>query len=224
MYEALLRAGVDAVAVVVDEQPLATINAANIDRAVLVLHGPGGEDGSIQGALETIGMPYTGSGVLASALALDKWRCKELWRGMGLPSAGFAMLNADTNWLSTLEALGGVVMVKPNAEGSSIGMYRAESAEQLRDAWQQASIYGAVMAERWIGGDEYTVAILNGKALPPIKLETDRGFYDYKAKYVVNDTRYLIPCGLHGGDVHELQKLASWAFDSLGCRGWGEWM
>ena len=221
VYEALLHAGVDAVPVIVAEQPLATIEAANIDLAKLVLHGPGGEDGSMQGALEILGIPYTGSGVLASALAMDKWRCKELWRGIHLPSAEFAMLKADTNWAATLESLGGVVMVKPNAEGSSIGMYRAETADQLRDAWQQAALYGDVMAERWINGDEYTVAVLNGRPLVPIKLETDRGFYDYTAKYVVNDTRYLIPCGLHGGEVHELQKLAVRAFDSLGCRGWG---
>ncbi|UTW45039.1 D-alanine--D-alanine ligase [bacterium SCSIO 12696] len=221
VYEALLRAGVDAVPIVVEDKPLTAIQSVDMDRAVLVLHGPGGEDGTLQGALELLEIPYTGSGVMASALAMDKWRCKKLWRGIDLPTAEFAILSEDSDWAATLESLGGVVMVKPNGEGSSIGMRRAETPEQLRDAWQQASIYGEVMAERWIDGPEYTVAVLNGRALTPIKLETDRGFYDYEAKYVLDDTRYLIPCGLHGGEVHQLQQLALQAFNSIGCSGWG---
>lgn len=221
VYAALVRAGIDAVALDVGAQPLRTILDAGVDRVVLVLHGPMGEDGTIQGALEVMGIPYTGSGVLASALAMDKWRCKSLWFGMGLPTAEFVMLHSDSDWGAVMEQLGGIVMVKPACEGSSIGMRRAETAQELHDAWRQAALYGAVMAERWIGGAEYTVAILGDAALPPIKLETDRGFYDYDAKYVTNDTRYLIPCGLHGGEVNELQQLALAAFNSLGCRGWG---
>ncbi len=221
VYDALARAGVNVVALDVGDQPMQTIQAAGVDRVVLVLHGPVGEDGTIQGALEVAGIPYTGSGVLASALAMDKWRCKSLWLGMGLPTAEFTMLDKHSNWAAILEQLGGAVMVKPSCEGSSIGMYKAETVQELHDAWAQASVYGAVMAERWISGSEYTVAILDGQALPPIKLETDRGFYDYEAKYVVNDTRYLVPCGLHGGEVNELKRLALAAFDSLGCSGWG---
>ncbi|MGS2723638.1 D-alanine--D-alanine ligase [Porticoccus sp. GXU_MW_L64] len=221
VYEALLRAGVDAVPVVVEGNPLATIQSVDMDRAMLVLHGPGDEDGTYQGALELLGIPYTGSGVMASALAMDKWRCKKLWRGIELPTAEFTMLDEGSDWAATLESLSGVVMVKPNGEGSSIGMRRAETPEQLRDAWQQAALYGEVMAERWIDGPEYTVAILNDRALTPIKLETDRGFYDYEAKYLLDDTRYLIPCGLHGGEIHQLQQLALQAFNSIGCSGWG---
>ena len=156
VYEALLRSGVDAVPVVIGKQPLETIQSLDMDRAMLVLHGPGGEDGTLQGALEVLGIPYTGSGVLASALAMDKWRCKKLWRGVNLPTAEFAMLHADTDWSATLEELGGAVMVKPSTEGSSIGMRRADTAAQLRTAWEQAEMYGEVMAERWIDGPEYT--------------------------------------------------------------------
>ncbi|MDM3871756.1 D-alanine--D-alanine ligase [Porticoccus sp. W117] len=221
VYEALLRAGVDAVPVVVEDNPLTTIQSVDMDRAMLVLHGPGDEDGSYQAVLELLGIPYTGSGVMASALAMDKWRCKKLWRGIDLPTAEFAILDENSDWAAALESLGGAVMVKPNGEGSSIGMRRAETPEQLQDAWQHAAIYGDVMAERWIDGAEYSVSILNGRALAPIRLETDNGFYDYEAKYLSDDTRYFSPCGLHGGEVHQLQQLALQAFNSIGCSGWG---
>ncbi|WIO74857.1 D-alanine--D-alanine ligase [Porticoccaceae bacterium LTM1] len=219
VHAALLRAGVDAVAVEVGDRPLQTIADVEMDRAVLMLHGTPGEDGTIQGALELMGIPYTGCGVLTSALAMDKWRCKQLWQGMGLPTAAFAMLEQDTDWSAVMAELGGVAMVKPANEGSSVGMYRAESAQELQDAWQKASQYGQVMAERWITGSEYTVAILNGRVLPPIKLETDHGFYDYDAKYVTGDTRYLIPCGLEGDDLAALEQVALAAYNSLGCSG-----
>lgn len=221
VFDALLRAGVDAVAIEVNETPLADIQNANVDRVMLVLHGQGGEDGTLQGALEILGIPYTGTGVLGSALAMDKWRCKEFWRGVGVPTAEFAMLHADTDWQATIAELGGDAMVKPACEGSSIGMSRVKTADELQAAWQQASAYGEVMAERWLTGAEYTIAILNDQVLPPIKLETDRGFYDYDAKYLVDDTRYLIPCGLEGAELQELEQLALRAFNSVGCSGWG---
>jgi len=149
-------------------------------------------------------------------------RTKQLWLGLGLPTAGFAVLEADTDWQRSLDSLGGVAMVKPTREGSSIGMARAATAEELGAAWRAAAALGdEVIAEAWLSGAEYTVAILDGEALPPIRLETDRGFYDYEAKYLADDTRYLCPCGLPPEREEELKALSLAAFDSLGCSGWG---
>ena len=190
--------------------------------AFIALHGPGGEDGTLQGALEMLGVPYTGSGVLASALAMDKLRTKQLWRGMGLPTAAFSPLNAASDWSQVLESLGGKVMVKPACEGSSIGMCIASSEQELQAAWQQASHYDSdVIAEQWLSGDEFTVAILGDQVLPPIKLETDNAFYDFEAKYTSDDTRYLCPCGLDSEREAQLKSLAGKAFASIGCSGWG---
>ena len=192
------------------------------DRVFILWHGAGGEDGVVQGALESIGVPYTGSGVLASALAMDKIRCKQFWQGLALPSAQFAVLKADTDWSAVLASLGGSAMVKPASEGSSLGMTRADTARELEAAWREAGRFDCdVLAETWLDGEEYTVAILNGRALPVIKLETDRPFYDYEAKYQSNDTRYLCPCGLPVAEEQAMQDLALRAFDSLGGVGWG---
>ena len=193
-----------------------------LDRALIMLHGPGGEDGSLQGALQFYGLPYTGSGVLASALAMDKLHSKQFWQGVGVPTAKFAVLDEATNWQETLNAMGGVVMVKPSHEGSSLGMTRADSPEALKQAWQAAAkLDSSVIAEQWIAGAEYTVAMLDGEVLPAIKLETDHAFYDYDAKYLADDTRYLCPCGLSAEDEVSLRALSKKAFDSLGCSGWG---
>ncbi len=186
----------------------------------IALHGPGGEDGTVQGALECMGISYTGSGVMASALAMDKFRCKLLWLGLGLSTPRFAELTASSNWQAIIDDLGPVI-VKPACEGSSIGMARAATAEELATAWSNAQAYGRVFAEQWISGSEYTVAILNGKALPAIKLETDAAFYDFNAKYISDETRYLCPCGLSAAEEQELSELALAAFTSLGCAGWG---
>ncbi len=186
----------------------------------IALHGPGGEDGTVQGALECMGISYTGSGVMASALAMDKFRCKLLWLGLGLSTPRFAELTASSNWQVIIDDLGPVI-VKPACEGSSIGMARAATAEELATAWSNAQAYGRVFAEQWISGSEYTVAILNGKALPAIKLETDAAFYDFNAKYISDETRYLCPCGLSAAEEQELSDLALAAFTSLGCAGWG---
>ncbi len=186
----------------------------------IALHGPGGEDGTVQGALECMGISYTGSGVMASALAMDKFRCKLLWLGLGLSTPRFAELTASSNWQAIIDDLGPVI-VKPACEGSSIGMARAATAEELATAWSNAQAYGRVFAEQWISGSEYTVAILNGKALPAIKLETDAAFYDFNAKYISDETRYLCPCGLSAAEEQELSDLALAAFTSLGCAGWG---
>ena len=186
----------------------------------IALHGPGGEDGTVQGALECLDIKYTGSGVMASALAMDKFRCKLLWLGLGLSTPRFVELTATSDWQGIIDDLGPVI-VKPACEGSSIGMARAASAGELSDAWQNAQAYGRVFAEQWISGSEYTVAILNDKALPAIKLETDAAFYDFNAKYISDETRYLCPCGLSAAEEQELSDLALAAFTSLGCAGWG---
>lgn len=218
----LERSGVDLVSLDAGSDLLHQLSAQAPDRVLIMLHGPGGEDGSLQGALQLLGLPYTGSGVFASALAMDKLHSKQFWHGVGLPTAQFAVLTGETDWTKTLQDLGGVVMVKPAHEGSSLGMTRADTPEALRNAWREAAaLDSSVIAEQWISGAEYTVAILDGEVLPPIKLETDHGFYDFDAKYLANDTRYLCPCGLSDERERELKDLALKAFSSLGCSGWG---
>ncbi len=222
VINALKEAGIDPVVIDVGENAISDIQAAKLDRAFIALHGPGGEDGRIQAVLEYLKIPYTGSDVQSSALAMDKLRSKQLWRGVGLPTPDFAVLQAHTDWAAVLDNLGGEVMVKPAHEGSSIGMSRVQSATELQAAYQNAAQYdGSVLVERLITGGEYTVAILDGKALAPIKLETDHRFYDFDAKYLAEDTRYLCPCGLSEAKEKELRELALNAFSALGCRGWG---
>ncbi len=222
VIEALVRCGVDVVPIDVGADLLQQLPAHQLDRVLIMLHGPGGEDGSLQGALQFLGLPYTGSGVFASALAMDKLHSKQFWQGIGLPTPKFSVLDKHTDWQATLDELGGVVMVKPSHEGSSLGMTRADNQESLREAWQAAArLDSSVIAEQWIAGAEYTVAILGGEMLPPIKLETDHTFYDYDAKYLADDTRYLCPCGLGVEAEEQLRALARKAFDSLGCSGWG---
>lgn len=219
---ALEEAGIEHVAIDVGVNAIADIQAAKIDRAFLALHGAGGEDGRIQAVLEYLNIPFTGSGVQASALAMDKLRTKQLWRGVNLSTPDFAVLNAANDWEKVLAELGGEVMVKPAHEGSSIGMARVKTAQELAEAFQNAAKYdGSVIAERLIVGSEFTVAILDDEALPPIKLETDHTFYDFNAKYIANDTRYICPCGLDAEKEAELKQLALAAFDAVGCEGWG---
>lgn len=222
VLEALQSAGVDAFGIDIGANAIEQLQAQSMDRAFIALHGPGGEDGKIQGVLEYMGIPYTGSEVAASALAMDKLRSKQLWTGIGLSTPEFAMVDADSDWDQILKSLGGEAIVKPAHEGSSIGMARVQSGEELEQAYLAAARYdGNVMVERLISGSEYTVAILDGEALPPIKLETDHRFYDYDAKYLASDTRYLCPCGLDAEREQALKDLSLKAFDSLGCRGWG---
>lgn len=222
VINALKAAGIDPVVIDVGENAISDIQAAKLDRAFIALHGPGGEDGRIQAVLEYLKIPYTGSDVQSSALAMDKLRSKQLWRGVGLSTPDFTVLQAHTDWTAVLDSLGGEVMVKPAHEGSSIGMSRVQSAAELQAAYQNAAQYdGSVLVERLITGGEYTVAILDGKALAPIKLETDHRFYDFDAKYLAEDTRYLCPCGLNEAKEKELRELALNAFNALGCRGWG---
>lgn len=218
----LRAAGVDVVPMEVGDDVVVRLLSERPDRVFIALHGPGGEDGCVQGVLELLGIPYTGSGVLASALAMDKLRTKQVWQGMGLPTPRFAVLDETSDWNAVMAALGGRAIVKPAHEGSSIGMSQASSTEELRAAWQDAQRYdGVVLAEQWITGGEFTVALLGDEILPPIRLETDNVFYDFEAKYLSNETRYLCPCGLEKEREDDLKALARRAFDSLGCTGWG---
>jgi len=226
ILEALQNLGVDVVAIDTGENLLQQLPDYKLDRVFIALHGEGGEDGTLQGALEYLNLPYTGSGVLASALAMDKLRCKQMWQGMGLPTTDFALLEANCDWVATLERLGGSVMVKPACEGSSIGMSRAATAEQLEKAWRDAATSDsdqqvAVIAEPLLPGPEYTVAILDGHVLPSIRIESNAEFYDYQAKYFSDQTQYLCPSELSEHREQELQELCLQAFDSVGCRGWG---
>jgi len=222
IIQALELLGVETVAIDMKENALDAIAKANVDRAFIALHGPGGEDGTLQGALEYLKIPYTGSGEMASALAMDKLRCKQLWRGIGLATTDFAALNQSTDWQATMNQLGGSVVVKPACEGSSVGMSIAKSAQQLEQAWQLAAQYDAkVLAEPQLTGDEYTVAILDGKALPSIRIQANATFYDYEAKYHSDKTEYFCPSGLDVEREKELAQLSIDAFNSIDGRGWG---
>lgn len=185
------------------------------------LHGVGGEDGTIQGALEMMGISYTGSGVLASALAMDKFRTKNLWRGIGLPTANYALLDAEADFERIIEDLKHKAIVKPAHEGSSIGMSVVHTAAELKIAYENAAKFdSAVLAEQWIQGPEYTVAIIGDQVLPAIRLIPDAEFYDFHAKYQSSDTQYLCPCGLNESEEKQLQQLALDAYHSLNCEGW----
>ncbi|QEP43046.1 D-alanine--D-alanine ligase [Ectothiorhodospiraceae bacterium BW-2] len=218
----LARQGFNVTGIDTSGEWIAALQQGQYEHAFIALHGRGGEDGSVQGLLELLHLPYTGSGVLASAVAMDKWRSKLLWRGAGLPTPPAVALTEDNCRAELLQQLGGEVMVKPAREGSSLGMSRVNCIEQLYAAWQQASRFDTlVIAEQWITGDEYTIAIVADSALPVIKLETGHIFYDYSAKYLSGDTRYLIPCGLEAVTEQALQQLALRAYHALGCQGWG---
>lgn len=218
----LERGGVDVHALDTAEAgTLERLRTEGFDRVFIILHGRGGEDGQIQGALESIGLPYTGSGVLGSALGMDKFRCKVLWRGCGLPTADFALVRGEAD-LEQAQALGFPLMIKPAHEGSSIGMARADDPERLAAAWTAAAEYDAqVLAERWITGPEYTCAVLDGAALPMIRLETPNAFYDYDAKYLADTTSYICPCGLPPAEEARLQSMCLQAFEAVGASGWG---
>ena len=220
---ALLEKNVDAYKVDVQRESIFDdLKKGQFDRVFIILHGPGGEDGVIQSVLEILQLPYTGSGVLASAIAMDKLRCKELLQGSGLPTPAYMKLEETTDMTYVGATLGFPIMVKPTLEGSSIGMSKVVGEEGLSKAWQVAAEYGDnVLAEQWVHGKEYTVAILGNAALPVIRLETKRDFYDYAAKYDDDDTQYHCPCGLTEEEESQLQRLALSAFDAVGARGWG---
>jgi D-alanine-D-alanine ligase len=222
VIDALSTAGVDVVAIDVGDDLLARLQSEKIDRAFIILHGRGGEDGSMQGLLECLGIPYTGSGILASALAMDKLRTKQVWQSLGIPTPRHAVLASESDCLQASTELGFPLIVKPAHEGSSIGMAKVNSAQELVAAWQDAAKYDSqVLVEQWIHGPEFTVAVLRGQVLPPIALGTPHVFYDYDAKYIANDTQYRIPCGLDSVKEQELIDLTARACNAIGIEGWG---
>jgi D-alanine-D-alanine ligase len=221
VLEALQSAGVDAFGIDVGDDFLQRLTSERIDRAFIVLHGRGGEDGSMQGLLECAGIPYTGSGILASALAMDKLRTKRVWLSLGLPTPAHAALASEEDCHAAAAELGFPLFVKPAHEGSSIGMAKVADVEALIAAWKDASRYDSqVLVEQMIDGPEYTVAMLRGQVLPPIGLGTPHTFYDYDAKYLANDTQYCIPCGLSADKEAELKALTARACEAVGTQGW----
>ncbi|UYG08880.1 D-alanine--D-alanine ligase [Halomonas sp. M4R1S46] len=220
---ALERAGVAPIGFDPAEQGgLAGLEALKPDRVFIALHGRGGEDGTLQGALELLGIPYTGSGVLASALGMDKQRTKLVWQALGLPTPESVMLGPDADWAAVAERLGLPLIVKPVHEGSTLGITIVDSPEALAAAYRDAVRFDArVMAERFIRGEEYTVSLLGDGVLPAIRVEVPGGFYDYEAKYLSDETLYHLPCGLAEEEEHRLASLCREAFEAIGCSGWG---
>ncbi len=219
---ALQRSGVDAHAFDPAKRDLHNLLDERFDRVFIALHGRYGEDGTVQGALELMGIPYTGSGVMASSIAMDKWRTKMIWQAAGLPIPDFMLLNEHSDWGSVVQRLDLPLFVKPANEGSSVGISKVKQVSELKAAYEEAAKHDKlVIAERFIGGGEYTVAILNGRALPVIKIEPANEFYDYEAKYLRDDTRYLCPCGLSAEQEVEMQALAQQGFAVIGGQGWG---
>ncbi len=224
VLKALQNQGIDAHAFDPKFEDITRLKTAGFARVFIVLHGRGGEDGTMQGALQLLGLPYTGSGVLGSALAMDKIRCKQLFCALGLPTAPFVVVNKGEviDHTAVIQQLNGKVMVKPANEGSSIGMSAAETAAQLQAALALAFEYdNEVLVEQWIQGREFTVSILADQALPVIEMRTPRAFYDYEAKYQASSTEYLCPAPLSAEQSSSLQQAAVLAFKAVGARVWG---
>ena len=222
VLEALVRSGINAEAF--DPQERSVTELVNYDRAFIVLHGRGGEDGQIQGALEWLNVPYTGTGVQGSAIGMDKVKTKQVWQGSELPTAPYRIVTKDSDATDIVNALGLPLIIKPVHEGSSVGMSKVEKIEDFAEAITKATEHDAVvMAEKWITGREYTIVVLNGQALPVIRLEPpqDVAFYDYEAKYQRNDVQYGIPCGLSEAEEQQLKALSLRAFQAVGASGWG---
>ena len=222
VLEALIRSGVNAEAF--DPLERSVTELVNYDRAFIILHGRGGEDGQIQGTLEWLNLPYTGTRVQGSAIGMDKVKTKQVWQGCDLPTAPYRIISEQTDLNEVVESLGLPLIIKPVHEGSSVGMTKVEKAEELANAVAKASKHDAlVMAEKWITGREFTIAMLNGQALPVIRLQppADVAFYDYDAKYLRNDVEYGIPCGLSEAEEKQLQALSLTAFQAVGASGWG---
>lgn len=224
--QGLEESGFNVVLIDTKDTPLSALVEKNIKRAFIALHGRGGEDGCLQGALEYLGITYTGSNVLGSALSMDKVRSKQIFQACNVPTASFTVVSKDEfdqlDIAKQLNDLGGKVMVKPAHEGSSIGMAMADSPEKLRNALVEAFGFdGDVLLEAWIDGPEYTVAILGDEALPAIHMETPREFYDYEAKYQSKSTQYHCPCGLSEDEENKIKALSLQAFKATGASGWG---
>ncbi|MCP4431262.1 MAG: D-alanine--D-alanine ligase [Gammaproteobacteria bacterium] len=221
VFAGLIEAGVDAFLLDIDENVLEQLQALKADRVFNVLHGRGGEDGSIQAVLEMIGIPYTGSGVCASALAMDKLATKRILKGSGIPTPGYFELSSESDCNRLINEFGLPVFVKPTLEGSSIGMSPAHKVEDLIPAWKKASAYGGVFAEQFVTGAEYTAGFLGDSVLPLIKLDTPREFYDYEAKYLSDDTIYTCPAGLSDDQVDQINDMVLKTIQVTGVRHWG---
>jgi len=222
VYEALCRRGVDAQAVDVGSDVPGALHRGDFARAFIALHGRGGEDGTVQGLLEHLRLPYTGSGVLGSALCMDKLRCKRLLEGAGFRTPASVVLGGAADFDRVIKKLGLPVMIKPAAEGSSIGLTRVERADELPAAFENAAGYGCeVFAETWVSGPEYSASVLDAESLPLIRIDATNTFYDYEAKYLSDDTRYVCPCGLPSDREREYAETALAAFDAAGASGWG---
>jgi len=222
VLDGLLKQGVNAFGVDVDRDIYNKLQEEKYSHVFNVLHGRGGEDGVIQGLLNVLEIPYTGTGVLGSALTMDKLCCKQLWKGIGLPTPDYVVLETEQDCLQAIDELGLPLMIKPVLEGSSIGISKVKEDADMLPAWKLAvECGGTVIAEKFIEGDEYTSVILDAQVLPMIKLQTENEFYDYQAKYVSNDTKYICPCGLNDSVEAELAMIMKNAFDAVQAYGWG---
>lgn len=221
VLEGLQSAGVDAHAVDAGDDVLECLKTGQFDRVFLILHGRGGEDGCIQGALETSRLPYTGSGVLGSALAMDKMRTKQLCQVIGVPTPAWRRVYSEADCELAAEALGLPLIIKPTREGSSVGVSKVESLQSLASAYAEASEYGDVMAEQFVSGMEVTATILDGQALPLVHMVPGNEFYDFEAKYCDAGTVYHCPAELEEELTRHIQSLALSAFAGVGCSGWG---
>ena len=221
VLEALLSQGVQAFAVDGVPALVEAIRVGRVDRVFNILHGGDGENGVLQGLLQSLGVPYTGPGVLGSALTMDKIRTKQVWQAAGLPTAGFVRIAPGGDLAAAVRVLGFPVFVKPSTEGSSVGVFKIESEDDLAPAVAFASSYaGELLAEQMLTGGEFTVGILGDVALPSVRIVPAQGWYDYHAKYISDDTQYICP-GLSGDDEAEIRRLAMAGFRSAGCSGWG---
>jgi D-alanine-D-alanine ligase len=219
---ALQRRGVDACGFDPRDQLLPELLATGTDRVWIALHGPGGEDGTLQGALECLGLPYTGSGVMGSAIGMDKLRTKRLAQAAGIPTSDYVELTGEQDLEAALTRLKLPLIVKPATQGSSVGMTKVERAQDFASAYRvAAAVDHSVLAEAWISGAEYTVSILNDRALPSIRIQPAKNFYDYEAKYLRNDTQYFCPSGLSKPAEEHLAALGLAAFAAVGADGWG---
>jgi len=222
VLDALVAQGIDAHKVDAGSDVGEQLKVGQFDRAFVILHGRGGEDGEIQAVLQSLDLPFTGSDMTAAVLSMNKNLSKQLWQQQGLPTAEFEQVSATTDIDSLVNKLGMPIIIKPVNEGSSIGMSKVKSAEDLKTAIKLATEFDAeVIAERWITGEEYTVSILDDKALPVIQLKTPHEFYDFEAKYQSDTTQYLCPCGLNEQDEKQCQQIALQAFEGLRMSGWG---
>ena len=219
---ALRERGVDAHAFDPADRALSDLKREGFQRAFIALHGRFGEDGTVQGALELLGIPYTGSGVMASSLAMDKWRTKLMWQAVGIPSPRDMLLEAKSDWKNVVQTLGLPLIVKPVHEGSTIGLSKVTLAEQLAGAYELAARHDpAVLAEEFIAGKELTASVLGDHALPLIWIEAPGGNYDYQNKYFTDDTKYHCPSGIPTDIEDEIRTVTLNAFRVLGCEGWG---